>query len=74
MYVTTLIADEYEKRGEENVKAFFPADHTHTSATGADLNASFVVAGLKALKDSPFADFLSAKGKETGAGTPASVK
>ncbi len=57
--LTNLVADAYEKLGPERVKAFFPRDHTHTSAAGAALNASLVVAGLKALGDViPPEDFL----------------
>ena len=59
---TNIIADSYEKLGEPQVKELFPVDHTHTSQTGADLNASLVVAGLKGIR-SPLAAFLSAKGQ-----------
>jgi lysophospholipase L1-like esterase len=60
--LTRLIADEYQKLGQEKVSAFFPKDHTHTGPAGADLNASLVVAGLKGIKKGPFVAFLSAKG------------
>jgi lysophospholipase L1-like esterase len=60
--VTNAIADRYEQMGEARVKELFPEDHTHTSAAGADLNASLVVAGLKGIK-SPLVAFLSAKGQ-----------
>lgn len=60
--LTRLIADEYQKLGQEKVKAFFPKDSTHTGPAGADLNASLVVAGLKGIRKGPFAAFLSAKG------------
>ena len=59
---TSAIADRYEQMGEAKVKELFPEDHTHTSAAGADLNASLVVAGLKGIK-SPLVAFLSAKGQ-----------
>ena len=61
--VTNAIADRYETMGEEQVKALFPEDHTHTSPEGADLNASLVVAALKGVPKSPAAEFLSEKGK-----------
>lgn len=61
--VASITADEYERMGEDEVRTLFPQDHTHTSHAGADLNASFVVAGLKGLPRSPFMAFLSAKGK-----------
>ena len=61
--VTNAVADQYEKMGPEKVKEIFPQDHTHTSAVGADLVASFVVAGLKGGRPSPLVAFLSAKGQ-----------
>jgi lysophospholipase L1-like esterase len=60
--VTNAIADQYEKMGQERVKELFPEDPVHTSPPGADLNASLVVAGLKGLRPSPLAAWLSAKG------------
>jgi lysophospholipase L1-like esterase len=48
--LNNTIADEYEKLGPDQVKAFFPADHTHTNLAGAQLNASFVIKGLQELK------------------------
>ena len=60
--VTDAIAERYEKLGDAKVKDFFPQDHTHTSAAGADLNASLVVAGLKGI-GSPLVPYLSAKGQ-----------
>jgi len=47
--LTSLIAERYEKLGQETVKGLFPQDHTHTSEAGATINATLVVAGLKAL-------------------------
>ncbi len=61
--LTTLIADEYERRGTAAVKPFFPKDHTHTSPEGADLNARLVVAALKNLNGAPFARTFSAQGE-----------
>ena len=57
-----VIGERYQKMGPDDVKALFPEDHTHTSAAGAELNAALIVAGLRALGDSPFDRFLSAKG------------
>ncbi|HLK68793.1 MAG TPA: rhamnogalacturonan acetylesterase [Bryobacteraceae bacterium] len=65
--VTNAIADRYETMGEQNVKALFPEDHTHTSPEGADIDASLVVAALKGIRGSPFAALLSAKGQEVQA-------
>jgi rhamnogalacturonan acetylesterase len=42
-----LIAAEYEKMGEQEVRKFFPADHTHTNLDGAKLNAEIVAGALK---------------------------
>jgi lysophospholipase L1-like esterase len=50
--VTNIIADRYEALGIEKVKQFFPGDHTHTNATGAEFNAAAITAGLKRLNNS----------------------
>jgi len=63
---TNIIADAYEKMGEEQVRPLFPIDHTHTSQAGADLNASLIVAGLKGIR-SPLAQLLSAQGQAVAA-------
>ncbi|HXM35720.1 MAG TPA: rhamnogalacturonan acetylesterase [Pyrinomonadaceae bacterium] len=59
--LTTIVADRYEKLGEEMVKELFATDHTHTSPKGAELNAASVIAGLKALKKDPLKRYFSAK-------------
>ncbi len=41
-------------------KYFTPADGTHTSPAGAELNAQSVIAGLKELQDCPLVGFLKA--------------
>ena len=69
--LTSIVADRYEKLGQEKVKEFFGPDHTHTSPAGAELNASLVVAGLKALRKNPLASYFSAKGKAVAAYKPA---
>lgn len=61
--LTALAADEYERIGREKVAAFFPKDHTHTGAEGAELNASLIVAGLRRLHDEKIAGWLSEKGR-----------
>lgn len=61
--LSKLVAEEYDRRGEAAVKPLFPADHTHTGAAGADLNASLVVAGLRALPGAPVEQYLSEKGR-----------
>ncbi|HWB83283.1 MAG TPA: rhamnogalacturonan acetylesterase [Bryobacteraceae bacterium] len=69
MDFTEIAADRFEQMGQEQVKPLFPIDHTHTSPVGADLNASLVVSGLKAMK-SPLTNYLSAKGEAVAAYTP----
>lgn len=61
--LTNLIADKYEKLGQEKVKTMFPQDHTHTGPEAADLNASLVVVGLNKLKKNPLKKFYSEKWK-----------
>lgn len=43
-----ITADKYDKLGAEEVKKFFPGDHTHTNEAGATVNAASVAEGLKA--------------------------
>ena len=62
--LTTIVADQYEKMGEQTVKQFFPRDSTHTNTDGAELNAASVIAGLKALDNHPLDRFMAAKGLE----------
>ena len=60
--VTRIIADRFQELGEARVAEFFPKDHTHTNAAGAELNAEAVVAGLKGIRRGPWNEFVSAKG------------
>jgi len=59
-----IIANRYDQLGQEKVKEFFPVEHTHTNAAGADLNAAAVVEGLKGLPNCPLCPYLSARGEE----------
>ncbi len=70
-----IVARRYDELGHDAVMQLFPApvtaangsvtdEHTHTNLAGAVLNAESVIAGLKALKDSPLVAFLSAKAKD----------
>jgi lysophospholipase L1-like esterase len=59
-----IIARQYDQLGPEKVEPLFGDPHTHTSLTGARLNAASVVAGLKGVKDDPLAPYLSAKAAE----------
>lgn len=54
-----LIAVEYEALGPEKVKAFFPADHTHTDKAGAELNAAVVIRELKKIPSLGLLTFLN---------------
>lgn len=65
--LAALVSGEYQRLGEETVKGLFPKDYVHTGPAGADLNASFVVAGLKALRGNPLAPYFSAKGEAVAA-------
>jgi len=68
--LTKIIADQYEKLGQDNVKELFAGDHTHTSPKGADLNAASVVTGLKTLPQIALASYLSEKGKAVSGPVP----
>jgi hypothetical protein len=71
--LTKLVADRYERMGEEAVKAVFPRDHTHTGDEGARLNAECVVSGLKALRDPSIVRGLSANGRAVPTAAPDAV-
>jgi lysophospholipase L1-like esterase len=47
--LSTAVADQFERLGEEKTAALYPQDHTHFNAAGADLHARTVVAGLRQL-------------------------
>jgi len=55
-----LIADIYDKEGEEKVNStyFGTKDHTHTIQAGAELNAQCVANGIKATKGLKLAKYL----------------
>lgn len=61
--VTTLIADTYEAIGQEKVQELFARDHTHTSPSGAQMNAGIVIAGLKGYKPCKLCQYFSEKAK-----------
>jgi lysophospholipase L1-like esterase len=54
-----IIAAHYDELGPEKVNPLFADEHTHTSATGAELNADCVVEGLKALTNDPLDPYLT---------------
>lgn len=63
-----ITAQKYEKLGAEKVGAeyFTTKDHTHTSASGARVNAASVVEGLRKLKKNPLKKFISKVKSEKG--------
>ena len=65
--LTGVMADKFNTLGAEKTAALYPQDHTHFNAAGADLHAAAVVSGLKGLRPSPVAKFLSAKGESVAA-------
>jgi rhamnogalacturonan acetylesterase len=58
--LNSLIAERYDRLGEEAVNPFFPKEHTHTGWDGALLNAQCVVEGVRELADCPLRSYLAA--------------
>jgi lysophospholipase L1-like esterase len=57
-----LVLERYAGMDPADIKAryFTPADDTHTSPAGAELNAAAVVAGIRQLSDCSLKDYLKA--------------
>ncbi len=55
--LNATIAARYDAMGEKTVDALFADEHTHTSQAGAELNASIVAEGLRALPGDPLAAY-----------------
>ncbi|MCA9240600.1 MAG: rhamnogalacturonan acetylesterase [Planctomycetales bacterium] len=55
-----IVADRYERDGQPKVheEYFTPADHTHTSRIGAEVNANCVAQGMRSLDNCDLAQFL----------------
>ncbi len=53
-----IVAGWYDMLGPIMVKHLFPIDHTHTSPTGAIINADAVVQGLRKLSNCPLRKYL----------------
>ena len=53
-----ISADKYDALGPDEVKKFFPGDHTHTNVEGARANAASVAEGIKLLKELGLNSFL----------------
>jgi hypothetical protein len=62
-----IIARGLEKMGQEKAAALFADHKLHASPEGAAFNARMAVSGLKAIKDQPLDQFLSAAGREVPA-------
>jgi rhamnogalacturonan acetylesterase len=56
-----LVALKYEEMGQDRVKPFFPADHTHTNIDGARLNAEIVASAIKEIKPGKLRKFIKDK-------------
>lgn len=56
-----IVARHYDALGEAAVEPLFADPHTHTSKTGAGLNAQCVISGLKNMPQDPLAAYFSAK-------------
>lgn len=59
--LNNITSDKYDQLGPDEVKKFFPGDHTHTNEAGATVNAASVSEGLKLLKGCGLAQFLLEK-------------
>ncbi|WP_184549444.1 rhamnogalacturonan acetylesterase [Mucilaginibacter sp. FT3.2] len=53
-----ITARKYNLLGPERVKAYFPADHTHTNREGAIINAESVIEGIRSIPCFQLNDFL----------------
>lgn len=56
--LNTITADKYDLWGPEQVKKYFPGDHTHTNEEGARVNAASVAEGIRLLKDPVLQQYL----------------
>lgn len=52
------VALKYDELGPVKVKAFFPGDHTHTNAVGAELNALSLAEIIKSCRASKLRDYI----------------
>jgi len=60
--INSIIAAHFDELGEEKTKALYK-DAVHQTPPGWELYGAWTVSGLKAMPNSPFTPFLSAKGK-----------
>ena len=71
--LTSMVADRYEQLGANTVKPFFPRDVVHNNEEGADLNAQYVIAGLKALRENGLVKTFSPAGRDIGIAAPDAI-
>ncbi|WP_192350123.1 rhamnogalacturonan acetylesterase [Algoriphagus sp. Y33] len=57
--LNSIVADQYDKWGQEVVKGLFERDHTHTNKAGARINAWSVTEGLRDLTTCDLKDYLT---------------
>jgi lysophospholipase L1-like esterase len=69
-----IVAARYDALGHDKVMTLFPAEeHDHTNLEGAQLVASYVVAGLKLLQPNPLAAYFSPQSAAVAPANPASL-
>ncbi|MCE7056063.1 rhamnogalacturonan acetylesterase [Algoriphagus sp. AGSA1] len=57
--LNSIVADQYDKWGQEVVKGLFERDHTHTNEAGARINAWSVTEGIRNLEECSLKDYLT---------------
>ena len=71
--LTLVVTEDYKKAGAETVATYFADKGTHTTDSGAQLNAACVVAGLKSLPGNPLGAYFSAKAADIKPYMPAAA-
>jgi lysophospholipase L1-like esterase len=61
--LSRIIADRYQREGQNEVTGQFINDTVHTNVGGAEKNAADAVSGLRSLRDLPFRKMLSLRGR-----------
>ncbi|MEB2775431.1 rhamnogalacturonan acetylesterase [Algoriphagus sp. D3-2-R+10] len=57
--LNSIVADQYDKWGQEVVKGLFEKDHTHTNEAGARINAWSITEGIRNLENCTLKDYLT---------------
>ena len=71
--LTSLVRDRFTQMGAPAVKPLYPRDVVHTNADGADLNAHYVIAGLKALRENAIIRTFSEAGRNVPIAAPEAI-